>query len=80
MSDKYRSSCVAEAFDRALDILGNESKQALIWHLKQEYGVDVAEIGPPDISKIRYALTSLLGTDGSEIVLEYLDTELKRRH
>lgn len=56
-----------KAIHDALEMLGENSSQALLYHLKDRYNIDV-ESGSIELDSLQSALTDLLGP-GAEVIM-----------
>lgn len=65
---------MAKALDRSLDMLGEPSKKALLFHLTHTYKVP---IGDCSLDEIEEALKKILG-DGASIVVASINSELEQ--
>lgn len=55
------------AFVRALDILGESSKQALLYHLKEHYGIVLEDASSFSLERLNVALQDLVG-EAAEVI------------
>ena len=65
-----------EALDSTLDMLGQNSKRALLFHLKES-----CDISPADsfsLQQLDAALRQVLGTSGATVILEHVILEMDR--
>ena len=67
---------MARALERSLDILGEPSKKALLFHLTHTFKVPVNRKGC-SIKEIEGALKQILG-EGASIVVASINNELKQ--
>jgi hypothetical protein len=63
-------SLVSMALDGALDMLGQNSKHALLFHLNKQFGISVDGSNSFTFEQLRLALESLLGSAGVDVILE----------
>jgi hypothetical protein len=63
-------SLATAAFDQALNMLGQPSKHALLFHLKERYGISVDGDVPFTFQQLRLALEKILGAATVDIILE----------
>jgi hypothetical protein len=56
------------AFVRALDILGESSKQALLYHLKEHYGIVLEDASSFSLERLNVALQDLVG-EAAEVIM-----------
>lgn len=70
-----RSKLIRQAIESSLDVLGAQTKQALIEDLER-HGVylDAPEI---DLTKLVQALKEILGDEASNLILELLNRKLR---
>jgi hypothetical protein len=68
---------VARALDRSLDILGEPSKKALLFHLTHTFKIPVNRKDCP-LEDIEGALKKILG-EGASIVVASINSELEQR-
>jgi hypothetical protein len=66
---------MAKALDRSLDMLGTQSKKALLFHLTHTYKVPINS--DCSIDEIEGALKKILG-DGASLVVASINNELKQ--
>ena len=62
----------------ALDMLGKSSVEALLYHLRSEYGVRIESGVPIDMKKLELALADMLGVKCSELIMSYIAAEIMR--
>lgn len=67
-------SAPSEALDRALGALDAPSRQAVAYHLKQRYHIDL--LSEPTLEQIEEAISDLFG-EGATIFLARLYSELR---
>lgn len=65
---------MAKAVDRSLDMLGEDSKKALLFHLTHTFKVPLE--GKCSIDEIEGALRQILG-EGASLVVASINNELK---
>lgn len=65
---------VAKAVDRSLDMLGEDSKKALMFHLTHTFKIPLN--GKCSIDEIESALRQILG-EGASLVVASINNELK---
>jgi hypothetical protein len=65
---------MARAIDRSLDILGEDSKKALLYHLTHTFKVPLEGCS---IDEIEGALRQILG-EGAALVVASINNELRR--
>jgi hypothetical protein len=66
------------AFDQVLDLLGHASKKALLFHLKQRYGISLNNWESFSLERLNVALQDLLGVTGAILILESVFVEMDR--
>ncbi|MEW6604362.1 MAG: hypothetical protein AB1351_06690 [Thermoproteota archaeon] len=66
---------MARAIDRSLDMLGEDSKKALLYHLTHTFKIPLE--GNCSLEQIENALKQILG-EGAAIVVASINNELKR--
>ena len=57
-----------EAINSTFDILGVQSKEALLYHLENSYGIDINRSVPSDLENMTWAIKQLLGEFGAELI------------
>jgi hypothetical protein len=72
------ADCLVAAFDSALDMLGQTSKQALLFHLKMRYEISFDDANTFSIEKLFAVLTSFLGNGSANIIMEKVLQEMDR--
>lgn len=65
------------AFVRALDILGESSKQALLHHLKERYGIVLEDASSFSLERLNVALQDLVG-EAAEVIMGNMRMEMGR--
>lgn len=71
-----RKTDVAKALDRSLDILGEPSKKALLFHLTHTYKIPLEAKDCCPLDKIEGALRQILG-EGASLVVASINNELQ---
>lgn len=66
---------MAKAVYRSLDMLGEDSKKALIFHLKHTFKIPLD--GKCSMTEVESALKQILG-EGASLVIASINNELKR--
>lgn len=61
----------AAALDRTLDVIGKSSKDALLYHLENDYGITPGR-NEVSLTQLQDALRSLFGESVAELLLEAL--------
>ncbi|MGH9922191.1 MAG: hypothetical protein ACRD38_05525 [Nitrososphaerales archaeon] len=61
------------SLEKALDILGESSKNTLIYYLTRQYGITTFS----NVTEIQLALKSILGT-GAYVIIEGMESEMQR--
>jgi hypothetical protein len=69
-------SRVGRAIDRAFSILGEPSKQALIYYLQHNYNMDIYQDNV-SIQKLESSLKDLVG-EGKDLLMSFVDSELRK--
>ena len=69
-------SILAKAVDRSLDILGQNSKDALLFHLKHAYNISLDGGSCSSLEEIQRALKEVLGR-GAALMISWINSELK---
>lgn len=64
------------ALDEALNMLGQLSKQALLFHLKEQHGISFDTSIPFTFEQLRLALECILGSPAVDIILERVLDEM----
>jgi hypothetical protein len=65
------------AFVGALDILGESSKQALLYHLKERYGIVPEDASSFSLERLNVALQDLVG-EAAEVIMWNMRMEMGR--
>lgn len=81
ISAKGKSLQLRHAADRAFGILGESSKKALVYHLKERYGIDIFDDYDHHnitIAELEYALKDLMGKEAGLLLMGYVNTELQK--
>jgi hypothetical protein len=65
------------AFVRALDTLGESSKQALLYHLKEHYGIVLEDASSFSLERLNVALQDLVG-EAAEVIRGNMRMEMGR--
>ena len=76
MEQKNRSQ-LKKAFDKSLDLLGNQSKRTLLLFLEKEYKISFTVSRAPKVEEIESALKSILG-QGANLITDELRRNLGR--
>lgn len=63
-------SLATAAFDEALNMLGQPSKHALLFHLKERCDISIDGDVPFTFQQLRLALEKILGTATVDMILE----------
>jgi sialic acid synthase SpsE len=66
---------MAKALDRSLDMLGDQSKKALLFHLTHNYKVPIEDCSLNDIEG---ALKEIFG-EGASLVVASINSELRQK-
>lgn len=70
---------LAAALDHVLDTLGSGPKAFLVDYLEGRYGIRLAGNRSVSRRELEWALTGLIGKDGSKLMMELAEMELQRR-
>jgi hypothetical protein len=65
------------AFVKTLDILGESSKQALLYHLKERYGIVLEDASSFSLERLNVALQDLVG-EAVEVIMKNMRVEMSR--
>lgn len=65
----------AEALDCTLDMLGQNSKKALLFHLKESCDMPLNSFS---LQQLEAALEQVLGANGATVILEHVILEMDR--
>jgi hypothetical protein len=71
----YNQDRLKMSLDRALSVLGNPSKEALMFYITEHYGISF-DGSRPSITEIESALKSILGS-GSTLITNIMYKELQ---
>lgn len=69
-------SRLGQAIDRAFGVLGEHSRQALVYHLRHSYNIDIYHDNV-NIEKLESALQEMIG-DGKDLLLLLVNSELHK--
>lgn len=69
------STLQVEALDCTLDMLGQNSKKALLFHLKQSCNMPLNSFS---LLQLEAALEQVLGANGATVILEHVILEMDR--
>jgi hypothetical protein len=67
-----------EALDNTLDMLGQNSKRALLFHLKESSGISLNPANSFSLRQLDAALQRVLGASGATVILEHVILEMDR--
>ena len=73
----YRDDRVMPSLEYALSVLGESSKQAMIYYMTKYYGISFGGSNTSSLQEIEAALRGILGS-GADIITERLRSELQR--
>ena len=69
---------LGEALNAGLNVLGAESKEALLFHLDHYYGVRVNGCGPIFLDELEFALGDFFGEHGCALIMDILNGEAEK--
>ena len=73
----YRDDRLVASLEYALSVLGESSKQTMIYYMTKYYGISFGGGRTSSLAEIEAALRGILGS-GSDIITERLYSELQR--
>ena len=77
--NSYRHNTIKRALENALSMVGEPSKQTLMFYMSRYYGISFDGDSECSTEEIELALRGILGS-GSQIITERLHAELGRLH
>lgn len=75
--DGLSRAVIVVALDKALNMLGQTSKKALLFHLKERYGISFDD-NAFSVEQLFSALRDILGNGGASIIMEKVFLERDR--
>ena len=77
-SHPEKATLQVEALDSTLDMLGQNSKRALLFHLKESCDISLNPAGSFSLQQLNAALQQVLGASGATVILEHVILEMDR--
>lgn len=79
MIAKYlETTTLPQILHSALNILGDQPKNAVLYHLDSDYGIRVFGAGPIFLDELEWAFSDMFGEPGCELLIQHLHLEAQR--